>query len=274
MSGTSPDRARFEAWLDGRLDEDERRAFERRLQVEPALAAELALERRLETELARRFTPPADPAAGLARALERVPVPAAQPGSARRAAPWIALAAAAGLALWVGLRVAPSAPDAPRGSEGGHGGGLARVPLDAGVPSAAPEVEHGSLGPAIARPDLQSLYESTTSPSGVAACTSPEELAQTFAGTSLRMRPEAAARLHGPVASEEWPSGTVLFGYADGTPAIVVAEDEDRMRCCVRAELSSSSGLQVFTWRVGATLLTEVTPLSEPRLLQLFERGP
>ena len=51
---------------------------------------------------------------------------------------------------------------------------------------------------------------------------------------------------------------------------MLVAERESTYTCCVAAELPADSDLKVFTWRVGGILLTEITPLSEPRLLDYF----
>ena len=44
-------------------------------------------------------------------------------------------------------------------------------------------------------------------------------------------------------------------------------------RCCVDLALSEESDLNVFTWPVGDYMLTEITPLDEPRLLDYFSEG-
>jgi len=35
--------------------------------------------------------------------------------------------------------------------------------------------------------------------------------------------------------------------------------------------LPEDSGLQMFHWKVGELVLTEITPLQEPQLLQYFQ---
>jgi hypothetical protein len=134
---------------------------------------------------------------------------------------------------------------------------------------------------AVEEPDLASLYDEVAAVRPpLSSCALPQELdgvERTLAdryGEELRLSSDAMGVLHGPYRSNEWPTGTVLASYPDGPgsqPVILIAERDDYYDCCMRPNLSVASDLHTFTWRVGATFLTEVTPKDEPRLLQYFE---
>jgi hypothetical protein len=92
---------------DGLATPEERARFDTELARSPALAAELALQRDLDARLRRLF------------AIEDAPVAPVEPLARRRPrrwAVWTALAAAAGLAAWIGLRGRGAEPvEAPVG---------------------------------------------------------------------------------------------------------------------------------------------------------------
>lgn len=67
---THPEDERLEAWIDGRLGEDEARRFEARLGQDAELARRAALARRIEGGLARRFAVPGAADDWIARIVE------------------------------------------------------------------------------------------------------------------------------------------------------------------------------------------------------------
>ena len=90
-------------------------------------------------------------------------------------------------------------------------------------------------------------------------------------GPDVALRPEAAGLLHGPFASLEWPTGTILTGSSEDVTSVLVAERDSTQDCCVRMRLAADSGLKIFSWSVGGLALTEITQHDEPRLLPFFE---
>ena len=90
-------------------------------------------------------------------------------------------------------------------------------------------------------------------------------------GEDVRLKPSAAGMLHGPYSSKEWPTGTVLAGFPEATTAVLVAERDATLSCCLDPYLAPESGLNSFTWRFGDIVVTEITPLEEPPLLDYFE---
>jgi hypothetical protein len=56
----------------------------------------------------------------------------------------------------------------------------------------------------------------------------------------------------------------------DQTVALVV-ERGAMLDCCVHPTLAEGSGLNYFTWPVGDSVLTEITPHAEPRLIDYLE---
>jgi hypothetical protein len=236
------------------------------------------LQGAIDASLRRLFTPPD---------LSHLDVPGAS--SVERSGPeihgwqpWTLLGAAAAAVLlvlalrgtWMGID-----PEAPAGSEVAEStpNGLERVPYDPEHPRipAVPAEE-------ILEPDLEELYaEVTALPSTFNACASVEELQESRSdlramllaryGADLSIRPEAETVLQGPFPSREWPTGTILTGQTGDDPSVVIAEHSRQHQCCLHVHLPANSRLRVFHWQLGALHLTEITPLEEPRLLQLFE---
>ena len=126
-------------------------------------------------------------------------------------------------------------------------------------------------------PDLVALYRAMDAcqrSTAAVACEANDELLarlQASYGPDIALRSEAAGLLHGPFASAEWPTGTILTGTSEDLTTVLVAERDATLDCCVRMRLAESSGLNVFTWSVGDLALTEISPHDEPRFLQLFE---
>jgi hypothetical protein len=224
------------------------------------------LDMRLDASLRRLFTPPG----GIGELALR---PETAPGQGRPASWPTALLAAAAAALLLWLFVRSSDPVAPRSEPAsGAAGALA------GLPPVGPLEECQAGEPSAVRaPDLTVLYRAMDACQrgpALQACGDEDRLAETLGATygeEVRIRPGAAALLHGPFSSPEWPTGTILTGQADEQTAVIVAESHETLACCLSVELAEDSGLRFFTWRVGDLVLTEITPLEEPRLLEFFE---
>lgn len=222
------------------------------------------LDRRLDAALRRRFEPPASLDGLAARLSAR---------RRRRRLEFLFLACAAlvlaGLGLWWLAR--PARPRFER----------FRPALDvAAVPASCSPVGplEDSRDPARPQaPDLVALYRAMDAcqrSSAAVACDENDELLARLRasyGPDVALRSEAAGLLHGPFASAEWPTGTILTGTSEDLTTVLVAERDATLDCCVRMRLAESSGLNVFTWSVGDLALTEISPHDEPRFLQLFE---
>jgi len=242
---------RIEAWLDGQLQGPDAAAFRARLERDPELAAELELAELIRASLRRTFAPPASPS---------VPEPEPAPVLTIRRVATVLAAAAAILLL---LRVTTHRDDSTSTEEL-----LRRI---------APVGPLAQLGDevAVSAPNLELLYQETLAESdGLSmTCGPDDDLGATLAaayGESVTLRPEASQMLSGPFASARWPTGTILRGAGDN-PAVLIAERDTTHRCCVLFELSEESELNLFTWQLGDLVLTEITPLDEPRLLGYFE---
>jgi len=261
------------AHLDGRLDAEQGRAFERRLAEDPGLAAEVALGRRIEASLRATFRVPERPGAAAGRVVAAASPPAARLAWRRRAAALLAAAAVVVLVARFAVDGAPQ-PTAPSpGEPGGPGASGALCPVG---PLASVGTDGAPMR--VASPDLATLYDEAVAFSRprTLVCGPRDDLAGALAanyGEAIVLRPEAANMLHGPYASAEWPTGTILTGFPEEHTAVLVAELDATHRCCIRPELAPDSGLQTFTWRVGGLVLTEITPLAEPRLLEYFQAG-
>ena len=227
---------------------------------------------RIDASLRRLFVPPADLAERISTGLPATPEPASPavtrsigPRPLRRSAALLA-AVAAGLVLWFVL---------------GRGG--APVPVE--VAPAAEEAVICHVGPLFdadppvglpGEPDLDALYREARgfADQGNRGCSSSDDLAGALAsayGTQVEMQPGTANLLQGPFSSAEWPTGTILTGFPEDRMAVLVADLESTHTCCVHPAIPEDSSLKTFTWRVGGLVLTEITPLSEPRLLEYFQ---
>jgi hypothetical protein len=226
-----------------------------------------ALDQRIDAALRRRFALPASMDSLAARCL---------PERRARLLPWAALAASVAATALVWLWTTRAADDLQRAS----------VELAAGA-SLLPDLsfcrlvgplQEGQPEPGIQQvPDLARIYrdmESCQGNTSAAPCGEADNLAERLSATygqPLALRPEAAGRLHGPFGSDEWPTATIVTGTSDDRTAVLVADRGDTLACCVSLHLPEESGLRFFNLQVGDVVLTEITPLSEPRLLPYFE---
>ena len=227
-----------------------------------------ALDQRIDAALRRRFAVPASLETLTTRSL---------PARRARLLPLLTLAAAVAASLFLWLWVSRAATD----------GRVRRVELAAIAPPFAVDLPFcRTVGPLLEgqpepgrmhSPDLARLYrdmESCQRDTGAAACGLDDRLAERLSATygqPLALRPEAAGRLHGPFGSDEWPTATIVTGTCEERTTVLVADRDATLACCVRMQLPEDSGLQLFTLRVGEVVLTEISPLSEPRMLPYFE---
>ena len=276
MSPRRPaDSERLERYLDGLSSAAERGELERELARDPALAAEVALARRIDAALGRQFAPPAR--SGALPVAERAAPKMSAPVGDRRmwlAAAGIAFALALGLAL---LR---------RGTEHGPQQ-LALAPRPGVAPAtlATPVAEAEAPAPAVdphGLPDVASLYARLSvlpprSADGPGALGAPPGSSR---GLALDLSSELAERydacldvgtpacsLLGPYAAPEWPSATVLVGYCEGgdrTPSLLVVDDQTLKGCAMAPD---TGALSPFYKEVNGLAVWEISPRGEPLLL-------
>jgi hypothetical protein len=224
-----------------------------------------ALDQRIDAALRRRFAPPPGLETLAARALPR---------RARRL-PWLALAASAAATLAVWLLVHRAADE--RREPAQELAAVATLPELTFCRLVGPLREGQPEPGRVHSPDLARIYHAMDAcqrDASDAACGTGDRLAERLSATygqPLVLRPESAGRLHGPFGSDEWPTATIVTGTSDDRTAVLVADRDATMACCVRMQLPEDSGLRFFTSQVGDIVLTEITPLSEPRLLAYFE---
>ena len=270
----------IDLWTDGRLEGEDRRAFEARLAAEPDLAARARLQGAIDDSLARVFRPPAVVHPPI---LSEIEVPLAEVEVAR-AGSWLAwwpLAGVAAACLALVLYVVDEQ------------GGKEHVPGAPGAPEVAVEQPRGGLVPAPAlasdfdTPDLDLMYWEMGSVPGVrdpgdtAVLCSQEELTADdgLSRTLLRRHGQLLALsielrdLEGPFTSPRWPSASIFRAFPPalgGRPVIIVLESEENYRCCIRTIEPTREDLQAFFWRAGKVRITEITPANEPLYLQGF----
>jgi hypothetical protein len=222
-----------------------------------------ALDRRIDAALRRRFAPPPD----LSRLAERVARPRTEP----RRGPWLALLALAALAFLVLRLVLPAPPPERAPAKTPDPGGLELCSL------VGPLQETAAEPGAVHRPDLGRLYremDACQRSSMPAACDEGDRLAERLSltyGQAVVLRPDASGHLHGPFGSADWPTGTIVTATLAEHTAVLVADRDATLACCVHPRLAEGSGLRTFTRAVGSLVLTEITPLEEPALLAYFE---
>jgi len=262
-----PDERTLEAFFDGELPEAEHAAFEALLRDDPDLAGEVARQRDIDAALRRTFASPED-------LLDRLEVAGLPRTDAPRRRLTIlrsflgVLAAAAIVFVFTRLAGVQEVAPAEEPPVEVASAGITAFPVDPGRDP--DEVES---------PNLERLYLDAAGQEGQSQCSGPGDLTDlereltTRYGSGLSVLPEASGVIHGPFDSTEWPSGMVMTSYPDGPsgqPVVLVAEQEAQLACCLDVSLPQSSGLQLFTWKVGALLLTEITPHREPRLIGCF----
>jgi len=229
-----------------------------------------ALDERIDAALRRHFAPPASLETIAARA---------QPVRTRTVAPWILLTAslAAGVLLYLCTRErggVPARADRPAELVARRGMPLVAEPTFCRLVG---PVREGEPEPGLVHsPDLERLYRDMDScqRDSSAACGKDDNLAERMSATygqPLALRPEAVGRLHGPFGSDEWPTATIMTGTSDEHLTVLVADRDATLACCVQPHLAEDSGLRAFYLQVGEVVLTEITPLPEPRLLPYFQ---
>jgi len=229
-----------------------------------------ALDARVDESLRARFAPPAD----LEERVARWRTHARPPRGGR--VKWLVLAAAAAALALVGLW--PRA----RGEE--------PTPLVVAELAAPRSPTHDfppvgplqELTPAVDlhSADLTHLYtvmDAAQRGAASVACGEDDQLAERLHetyGQQVELEPGASGFLHGPFASAEWPTGTILTGSADDMTSVLIADHDDTLACCLRMSLDEDSGLNLFTWKVGEIVLTELTPRGQPLLISCFKTEP
>ncbi len=227
-----------------------------------------ALDRNIEASLRRIFAPPA----GLESLVER----SLRPRKTRIRRPWRTLVLVGGAAA--GLLLAWLARERALERDTGlpPGSGSLVYEVASLLPPVGPLEEPLGDPSDVRAPDVDAIYRAMDAcqrRSEIPPCDEQDRLAETLTrtyGEELQLEPGAAWMLRGPFSSPEWPTGTILTGVADEHTAVLVAERDSTLACCLRPELSEGSGLRMFTWRVGGLVLTEITPLGEPRLIDCF----
>lgn len=239
----------------------------------------------VESGLRRLFEPPRELDRVLERTLQRQRAGARRRGLRRVGPVFVLLGAAAAvvaLAALSGLfertsfeRTSATVARAPRLPSK-----LSEFPPLAECLPAVGPLEEVRLDPSSKlEPDLERIYrevaecDQASAPNQM-ACGAEDRLDRKLAATygeDFRLKPSAAGMLHGPYASKEWPTCMVLAGFPEATTAVLVAERDATLSCCVSPQLAPESGLNSFTWRFGDLVVTEITPLEEPQLLDYFE---
>jgi hypothetical protein len=253
MSDIRPahDGAGLDAYLDGQLDAVERDRFEQRLRLDPILQAELVLQRRLDEALRRRFEPPSPQ-----RVLEALSRRAGGPQvlrfpSARRwfQRPWGLAVAASIIVALIGVNwyVWTSLPHglAPRPERRP----IELVSLERGYQR---ELERGFRPLWLCETDHEfasAIFKSLGQ--GLLITIPPAEI-------------KAKGLSYLPALSKDT---MILLAEVETQPVVVFI---DRLAADSRPTLPPESGLRLFRREVGALVLYEVTPLGEPRVLELF----
>lgn len=252
MSGIRPahDGSGLDAYLDGQLDAAERARFEERLRLDPDLQVELELQRRLDDALRRRFQPPTPER--ILGALSRAPgrgiirFPAARRWFQR---PWAVAVAASIIVALIGVNwfVWTSLP---------HGLG----PRHKRHPIEFVSLERG----------YQRQIDKGFRPLWL--CETDHEFAGSIfksLGQGLLITiPPPGIKAKGLDFCPSLSKNTmILLAEVESQPVVVFI---DRLAADSRPALPADSGLRLFRREVGALVLYEVTPLNEPRVLDLF----
>jgi hypothetical protein len=269
----------LDAFVDEQLHGQERTAFEARLQRDAALGEAYQRQQAIDASLRRLFPQPAidgDADRVLERAMAQLPpetVPAEHNGHAtlERAA------ASASLALRD-----RAADTTKRRREPLLRGWLriaAMITLLIGVPSAL-WLWRDSL---VSKPDpyghaqviaLDELYRQQVAkgfqPEWV--CKDQQEFASYFAGRlgqalMIHDAPVGAAMLGLSYTGGVTKASMGMLGTADGKSVLIVV---DQVTNDDKVQMKHPDGLKLFRRKIGSLMLYEVTPLDQPRLLEMF----
>jgi hypothetical protein len=219
------------------------------------------LQEAIDASLRRLFTAPSD--------LELAPAPAAEPaGSLLDWWPLAGVAAACLALLLYWVRQADEPGPLPRvAAESEEPSGLVPAPWVENVDLEAVYREAELLGSTVSRDPGAALcgFEESAADDGLLAT-----LERRY-GQSVALSPLARRQLVGPLESREWPTATIFLAFprdGQGRLVVLVAESEAHFHCCIQPRDPGRGDLRSFTWMVGKLFLTEITPLSEPQLLQ------
>lgn len=233
---------RLEAYLDGVMDEAERAAFEAEINRDPRLAAEVALQAKLDASLDRQFPVVAATALHLAsmeKHFENVSPPIHELSGWRALVPYAVAAAVFLIAfgLW-GPRWSP----------------LNREPAFTAMPLA--QVYHQTV-----KDGFEPYYE----------CHDDKRFADTF-----------AARQGVPLHLTEMPEGSMMKGLSylgglsrettamlcdvEGDPVMVFVDQAEKD--IPSAAKENDSELNIFRTERDGLVFYEVTPLDEPKMTQ------
>jgi hypothetical protein len=260
----------LDAYLDGQLTGPARDAFEARLARDPALAAELALQRRMDGSLRAMFvaTPfPGVPSNGHPAPLPHqngAPVPAAKTAAAFRPPAWWRWAAAAAVLMlavggawaWMALREPPPAETRRGFAE------IYREQFLTGMP------------PAPAPPAATQATARATTEAFDAAC------AHYFGRTLKLSAVPAGLELEGvSQVSTLSPSTVMLRARIDGEGVLVFVDrmaNDDGGVAAGRATGCGNGccGVRIHRRQVADLVLYEMTPRPEAELIQAIELIP
>ena len=240
----------IELYLDGSLSAADRAAFEKRLESDPALAAELALQREIDAALRGRFTPP--------MVIEATSAAARTRGSMswpKRLGAGLAAAAAIGIAGYVAWPTAKQL-------------------LGLGRPAGPTPIHFVQVGPQDA---YRAQVDGGLTPEWV--CKDDAEFAATLEkamGESLVVAAAPGLEVIGwsynPIEKDTsrgvFSSYTMyLLARANGEPVVVMI---DRAGYDRPVEVDSASGLHVYRKQIGDAVFYEVSPLDAPAVLDQF----
>jgi hypothetical protein len=234
----------FDAYLDGQLSRSDRAQFEKSLLADVTLAALLRSQQAIEASLRRSFVPPATIAMPTHPTHPVSHSPISRLRMNWRTMPWLrVMAAAASIAVGFGL--------------------LARAWM----------TEFPSTPSFTRRPTMDAVYKSEVSRGFQPGwkCENDKQFADTFRnrlGQPLELKTSPDVQSLGlsyrGVISDNTTYMLAKVGNAD------VMVFVDRAECGDNQGLAQNSGLHLFTRNMGDLTLYEVTPLDQPKLLDLF----
>ena len=266
---------RLDRYLDGLLSPEEVAAFERKLDRDPHLRAELAAQSRVDAFLHASYSPPAGlhPPTAVPSGPSAISFDSGRGGPALLG-PGRAVLLGAAAALLIGLGLGFALLGKSDGAEL-HEESQAQLAI-------APDVDHADhaelADETSGTPDIAALYRRLTEsdptrlePRDIKICNSP--IAQGLAENLTRRYQECldvespTCALFGPYEAPEWPSATVMVGFCDGidqAPSMLVVDNQTMEGCAL---LPRSDGLQPFYKEVNGLAVWEISPGDHPQLL-------
>lgn len=249
-----------DAWHDGLMTPDQRADFERRMQSDATLRAEVDQQTRIDAALKRAFAPPTAPKLNLDRPALKLAQPPSTPDKVPPPAPAQRTSTATRPVLRRPFAIA------------------AALLLAAGVFWAVRQLGSESesvwIGPT--QRTVASLYkrEVTHGLEPAWVCSDDQEFAATFAlrfdqGLTLAALPTGVEALGISYNQVVGTNALHLLARVQGQPVIVLIQRADATP--TEPTLANDSGLHLFPHKIGLLTLYEVTPLDTPQLLERFE---